>query len=182
MLIVGGFSLSKGLLDPGSEKSLRKPKLTLYCRWFHRCCHPTGQPRNTHGKVYSDSGTYAYNACEDTTKKWTLTNSTWEDWHTYALLRAGTLSTGEPPPSQFIQLSLQPLCTLGDHEIQSTIIIFHSSSSSKCPKYWEDWATDQQRGVLWHDDNGVSCVSLSMAQGHVRASKGTRLVLKDCPG
>lgn len=105
-----------------------------------------------------------------------------EDWSTYTLLRAGPLAAPEPPRSQFIKLGLQLLCTRGDYKIQSTVIIFHSFSSSKCPKYWEDWATDQQRGVLQHDDNGVSCASLSMAQGHLRASGGTRLVLKNCPG
>ena len=147
---------------------------------FTAAAIPPGQSRNTLGKVYGDSGTYAYNACEDTTKKRTLTNKQ----HWWGLTHVHTAQGWDPlnGPSQFIQLTLQLLCTLGDHEIQSTIIIFHSFSSLKCPKYWEDWATDQQWGVLRHDDNGVSCVSLGMAQGHVRASKGTRLVLKDCPG
>lgn len=102
-----------------------------------------------------------------------------EAWHTYTQLRAGL---PQPPRLQFMQLGPQLLCTRGDHKRQSTVIIFHSFSSSKCPKYWEDWATDQQRGVLQCDDSGVSCVSFSMVLGHVRASKGTRLVLKDCPG
>lgn len=58
-----------------------------------------------------------------------------EDWSTYALLRAGTLAALEPPRSQFIKLGLQLLCTRGDYKIQSTVIIFHSFSSLKCPKY-----------------------------------------------
>lgn len=37
-------------------------------------------------QAHSNSGTNAYNACEDTTKRQTLTNSTGEDWHIYAHL------------------------------------------------------------------------------------------------
>lgn len=178
MLIAGGFSLSKGLLEPGGENSPRKPKLTLYCRWFHHCCHPTRtspeMPLGSAWWLWDLHLQCMWGHNPDQQQRGGLIH--------VCTVRAGTLSMWELSPSQLTQLSLKLLCTQGDHKIQSTIIIFHSFSSLKCPKYWEDWATNQQHGVLWHDDNCVSCVSISMAQGHVRPSKGTRLVLKDCPG